>query len=252
MKQFPHVPIDVVASANESTRILEFEYSFNGLLSVFTRNKIVFTLHDLDLFLCREFGVPNFELLGFGKLSRHPQVSQMFKISKQTQSISEISAEQVFEGYYQYVRGQIQSVQYDNAQLSQRLKQKSRFTSDKFLAYLSDLWDCKSKCMGVVIADWNALHEMISQNVAQDLVHTNKFLLKMEKKQKEIFDETVQAFEKKSQSWTQLLHELSGNDQLNFTKLAKFNLVCAEIAHEWTLSCANKPFYIGGFFNLLI
>ncbi|RWR75853.1 DUF3883 domain-containing protein [Cinnamomum micranthum f. kanehirae] len=84
-------------------RLIAIESKVNAFINCFVGVRMITSLHDLDIAICKNQGVDRFEDLGMGPLLRNPLVEHYFSVPKDATEIFKISSEDIITSLVDYM-----------------------------------------------------------------------------------------------------------------------------------------------------
>ncbi|XP_050285650.1 protein NO VEIN-LIKE-like [Quercus robur] len=137
-------------------RLMLTEGKINAFIHCFVGVQRVTTLYDLEVAICKNEGVDNFEKLELGPLLRHPLVLHYFSLKSDATEVFKITGEEVFCFLWKYIHGKKkkksqnnESVEVEESLDGKKKRKKNKYINniqvDKFLNFIAKRRSVASK-----------------------------------------------------------------------------------------------------------
>ncbi|XP_050285648.1 protein NO VEIN-LIKE-like [Quercus robur] len=137
-------------------RLMLTEGKINAFIHCFVGVQRVTTLYDLEVAICKNEGVDNFEKLELGPLLRHPLVLHYFSLKADATEVFKITGEEVFCFLWKYIHGKKkkksqnnESVEVEESLDGKKKRKKNKYINniqvDKFLNFIAKRRSVASK-----------------------------------------------------------------------------------------------------------
>ncbi|KAI0489261.1 hypothetical protein KFK09_029103 [Dendrobium nobile] len=102
-------------------RLLLIEGKVNALVHCFVCARMIISMHELEVSLCQNMGVRQFEELGLGPFLLHPLIKHYFAVPKDSTEVFKITSEEIVLSLKEFIS-----------------KSKKMISAEKFLSFLAD------------------------------------------------------------------------------------------------------------------